>query len=130
MYLYSRIVLTVAAVGIALGGLYDIFTPSLPSNFAGRCSGNEAAGIVIRELLRALGACLVAIGATVGMVTATMDLQHDPRAIALILTLVLPSEGLNAIGMRRVGSPYVVPVLFILLTVAGAVLALLAPNAR
>ena len=42
-----------------------------------------------------------------------MDLRHDRRAIALILTLVLPSQGLNALGMRRVGSHYVVSILFI-----------------
>ena len=129
MYLCSRIVLTMTAICIALGGLYDIFMPRLPSNLADKCSGNESACIVIRELLRALGACLVAIGATVGMVIGTMDLKHDPRAMALILTLVLPSEGLNAMGMRRLGSPYVVPVLFILLTVTGAVLTMLAPDA-
>jgi hypothetical protein len=128
LYPYSRIVLMIAAVCIASGGLYDVFTPRLPSNLAARCSGNEAARVVIRELLRALGACLVAIGAAVATVATSMDLRHDRRAIALILTLVLPSEGLNALGMRRVGSPYVVPMLFILLTVAGAALGLLAPD--
>lgn len=39
--------------------------------------------------------------------------------ITAVCTLVLPSAGLNARGMRRVGSPYPVPVLFILLTVTG-----------
>ena len=126
MYLCSQIVLTIAAVCIAIGGLYDIFMPRLPSNLAEKCAGNEGACMVIRELLRALGGCLVAIGASVGAVIATMDLKHDPRAMALILTLVLPAEGLNAMGMRRVGSPYAVPVLFILLTLTGAVLNMLA----
>ena len=92
MYLYSRIVLTIAAICIASGGLYDVFTPRLPSNLAAKCSGNDAAGIVMRELLRALGACLAAIGATVAIVTTGMDLRHDRRAIAVILMLVLPSE--------------------------------------
>ena len=126
MYSYSRIVLTAAGVCIALGGLYDVFTPRLPPNLASRCSGNEDGRIAIRELLRALGGCLVAIGATVGVLATSMAREHDPQAIALILTLVLPSEGMNAIGMYRVGSPYVVPLLFILVTVTGAALALLA----
>lgn len=128
MYLYSRIVLTIAAASILLGGLYDLFTPRLPTSLASRCSGNEGAAVVMRELLRALGACLVAIGAAFGIVINSMDLRHDHRGIALILTLVLPSEGLNAFSMRRAGSPYVIPVIFILLTMAGAVLALLAPD--
>lgn len=53
---------------------------------------------------------------------------HDARAIAVILTLVVPSESVNAVGMHRVGSPYIVPLLFILLTIVGASLALLAPG--
>ena len=123
--MYSRIVLTVAAVCIALGGLYDVFTPQLPPNLARRCFGNEDGRVAVRELLRALGGCLVAIGAAVGELATTMPRQHNGRAIALILTLVLPSEGMNAIGMHRVGSPWVVPLFFILLTIAGTVLALL-----
>ena len=128
MYLYSRIVLTVAAICIVLGGLHDVFTPRLPSNLAAKCSGNVVASMVMRELLRALGGCLVAIGAAVAAVATSVELAHDRRAIALILVLVLPSEGLNAFGMRRVGSPYVIPLLFILLTLAGAGLALFAPT--
>jgi hypothetical protein len=54
--------------------------------------------------------------------------EHSLHAITLILVLVLPSEGMNAVGMRRVGSPYVMPLFFILLTVAGAALVLLASN--
>ena len=130
MYLYSRIVLTIAGACILLGGLYDLFTPRLPANLANRCSDNEGAAMVMRELLRALGACLVAIGAALGIVITSMDLRHDYHAIALILTLVLPSEGLNVFCMRRAGSPYMIPALFILLTLAGAVLALLAPDGR
>jgi hypothetical protein len=113
---------------IAAGGLYDVFARRLPSNLAAKCSGNVAAEIVMRELLRALGGCLVAIGVTVAALATSVDFRHDRRAIALVLTLVLPSEGLNAVGMRRVGSPYVVPIFFILLTLAGAILALLAPD--
>ena len=129
MYLYARVMLTIAAACIALGGLYDVFTPRLPPNLAKRCSGNAAAALAVRELLRALGGCLVAIGATVGMVVNTVDLRQDHRAIGLILMLVLPAEGLNAFGMRRAGSPYLIPAFFIFLTLAGAGLAVLAPDA-
>lgn len=72
MYLYSQSVLTVAAACIAVGGLYDVFTPQLPPNLACRCFGNEDGRTAMRELLRALGACLVAIGATVGVLATTI----------------------------------------------------------
>jgi hypothetical protein len=125
LYFYSRIVLTVAATCIAFGGLYDVFTPHLPPNLASRCFGNEDGRIAIRELLRALGGCLVGIGAAVGVLAITLARQYNAHTVALILTLVLPSEGMNAIGMHRVGSHYIVPLFFILLTVSGAALAML-----
>lgn len=118
LYLYPRIVLTVAGVCIGAGGLYDLCTPRLPLNLADKCSGNEKARNVVRELLRALGACLVCIGATVAILANRI--AREPNAIALILGLVLVSEGVNAVGMYRVGSPYLVPLFFILLTVVGA----------
>src|SRR5215475_15658933 len=77
VYLYSRIILTIAGICIASGGLYDVLTPRLPSNLAATCSSNEAAAKVMRELLRALGACLVAIGATVATMATSMDLRQD-----------------------------------------------------
>ncbi len=43
------------------------------------------------------------------------------------LLLVLPSEGLNAVGMRRVSSPYYIPIGFILLTVVGVTMAAFSP---
>ena len=39
MYSYSRIVLTLAAMCIAEGGLYDVFAPRLPPNLTAKCSG-------------------------------------------------------------------------------------------
>ena len=84
----------------------------------------------MRELLRALGGCLVAIGAAVVGIASSIDLRRNRLAIALMLALVLPSEGMNAFSMRRVGSPYLIPVCFILLTVTGATLALLTPESR
>lgn len=102
LYLCSRIVLTIPALTVALGGLYDVFTPRLPANLAARCHSNENIQIAVRELLRALGACLVAIGATVGILANATPHEHAPGSIALILILVLPSEGANAIGMHRV----------------------------
>jgi hypothetical protein len=121
LHLYSRIILTTAGVLVALGGAYDLCAPRLPENLARTVLGNRPASIVVRELLRALGAGLVAIGAAVAILARC---AHDARAIAAILILVVPSESVNAVGMRRVGSPYIIPLLFVLLTVLGASLAL------
>lgn len=128
LYVYSRIVLTIAGVCIASGGLYDLCTPRLPLNLANKCSGNEEARIVVRQLLRALGACLISIGVTVAILASRN--VREPDAIALILGLVLLSEGMNAFGMYRVGSPYLVPLFFIFLTAVGAALTLLESNLR
>ncbi len=123
MHLSSQIALILAGTGIALGGLYDLYTPRLPLNLASKCSGNEPASIVVRELLRALGACLVAIGAVVVILAVR---GRDPDSLLLILILVLPSETVNAVGMYRAGSRYVIPLVFILLTLLGSALAVLA----
>jgi len=128
-YLYSRVVLTIAALCIALGGLYDLFTPRLPPNLRSSCAGNENAARVIRELLRALGGSLVAIGVAVGILAARFAHHHDPRALVVITILVAPSEGANAFGMYRVGSPYVAPLCFLALTLGGVALGLLGPAA-
>jgi hypothetical protein len=124
LYTHSRIVLTVAGVCIAFGGLYDAFTPRLPANLIIRCDGNQQAARVIRELLRALGGCLIGIGAAVGILANVVANKHESYAIILVLILVLPSEGMNTLGMYRVGSPFIVPLLLILLTLVGVALAL------
>src|SRR5438045_185227 len=121
LHLYSEIILTIAGVLVALGGFYDLCVPRLPENLARTVWGNQPASVIVRELLRALGACLVAIGAAVAILAGC---AHDVRAIAAILTLLVLSESVNAVGMHRVGSPYVIPLLFILLTVVGAGVAL------
>jgi hypothetical protein len=61
----ARIMLYCAAALIAIGGLYDVFVPRLPSNLVAMCGGDERACKLVRELLRALGGSLVAVGATV-----------------------------------------------------------------
>jgi len=78
---------------------------------------------VIRELLRALGGCLVGIGAAVVILANIVGHKHDSYAMSLVLILVLPSEGMNALGMYRVGSQFFVPLFFVLLTLVGVALA-------
>ena len=116
----ARIMLYCAAALIALGGLYDVFVPRLPSNLVAMCGGDERACKLVRELLRALGGSLVAVGATVALLVSRLGVQCRPRTLIL---LVLPSEGINSLGMYRVGSPFLVPLAFTLLTLLGVLLA-------
>ena len=119
----ARIMLYCAAVLIALGGLYDVFVPKLPSNLVAMCGEDQQASKLVRELLRALGASLVAIGATVAFLVSRLGAQDRPRTLMLVLLLVLPSEGINSLAMYRVGSLFLVPLAFTLLTSLGVFLA-------
>jgi hypothetical protein len=105
---------------IAFGGLYDVLVPRLPANLAAVCGGDPRSSRLVRELLRALGGALVGIGVAV-IFLASSGLGDRWRTKMLILLLVLPSEGMNALGMFRVGSPYYVPLVLILLTLGGFV---------
>jgi hypothetical protein len=116
--------LDVSAALITLGGLYDVFTLRLPANLLVRCGGNRDAQV----LVRALGGCLVAIGIAVAILANGPALRGQQWALVLVLLLVVPSEGLNALGMWRVKSPYYVPIGLILLTVAGTAMAAFAPS--
>jgi uncharacterized protein YjeT (DUF2065 family) len=115
----GRILLYCAAALIALGGLYDIFVPRLPSNLATMCAGDEQACKLVREMLRALGGSLVAVGVAVALLVSQCEPQNRTQTLVLILVLVLPSEGVNVFSMYRVGSPFLIPLAFLLLTSLG-----------
>jgi hypothetical protein len=104
---------------IALGGLYDVFVPRLPANLKAMCGEDARSSKLVRELLRALGGALVGIGVAVVVLATEFDRESRERTTMLILILVLPSEGMNALGMLRVGSPYYVPLALIVLTLVG-----------
>ena len=123
MPLIAKIVLELAAALITLGGLYDLLTPKLPPNLLAICGGNAQAANLVRELLRALGGALIAIGLTVGALAAGFGPQDRRQTLVLILVLVIPSEGVNSFCMYRVGSPYYVPLGFLGLTLVGVMLA-------
>ncbi len=123
MHRAAIIVLDLSAALVASGGLYDVFMPRLPSNLREICGGNQQAQVLVRALLRALGGCLIAIGIAVAILANGPVRDGQRWSLWLVLLLVVPSEGLNALGMRRVDSPYYVPIGFILLTVAGVIMA-------
>jgi hypothetical protein len=119
----GRAILEVAGFVIAAGGLYDLFTPRLPANLDAMCAGSAPARRVARELLRALGAALTAIGIAVALLVFGRGPELSRAELFLVLLLVLPAEGGNAVAMRRVGSPWQIPVAFALFALCGAVMA-------
>jgi hypothetical protein len=125
MHTAGRVILLVAGFLIAAGGLYDLLTPRLPANLAAICADSEAAPKLVRELLRALGGALVAIGAAVVLLVIWRGPALTRFDLALILVLVLPAEGVNAMAMRRVRSPWQIPAAFVVLTLSGAILVML-----
>ena len=123
MPIAARIILYCAAAFIAVGGLYDIFVPKLPANLVALCGGDERACKLARELLRALGGSLVAVGAAVALLVYGVTPESRSRTLVLILLLVLPAEGINSFSMYRVGSPFQIPLGFTLLTLLGVLVA-------
>ena len=122
MWVAGRSILEVASGLIIAGGLYDVFTPRLPSNLAQICGANEGAQRLTRELLRALGGSLIAIGAACAYLVTASGAQPEASTIVLILLLVVPAEFINAACMFRAGSPFYFPLAFALLTILGAAL--------
>lgn len=123
MQIIARVILRIAGALIAAGGFFDLFTPRLPRNLQAACTGNESARKLIRELLRALGGALIAIG--IAVLTIVI---HSPTLgrfdLLLILPLVVPAEGVNTVAMYRAGSPWQIPAAFVLITAIGLLLAL------
>lgn len=123
MPIVARILLETAATLIAAGGIFDLLVPRLPPNLSALCGENEPARKLARELLRALGGALVAVGIAMFTLVATSGAHVQAVTLVLILILVLPAEGINAFCMYRVGSPFYIPLAFVMLTVAGVGLA-------
>ncbi len=126
MHLAARTILAISGLLIALGGLYDLFTPRLPLNLLAICGVNHRAQTLVRELLRALGGALTAIGISVCAIALTASPVPTHPELLFILLLVLPTEGVNALGMYRVGSPWRFPFAFALLTLIGLVVSWIA----
>jgi uncharacterized protein YjeT (DUF2065 family) len=122
MWSAGRIALEIAAALITSGGLYDVFTPRLPSNLKKICGANEGVHRLTRELLRAVGGSLIAIGVSVAWLAIVSGPSPRPSALVLVLLLVLPAELMNSICMFRVGSPFYFPLAFALITILGVAL--------
>ncbi|SRR6266567_1067374 len=118
----ARVILEVVAALITAGGLYDLLIPRLPLNLEVMCGESPTARKLARELLRALGACLIAIGLTTETLVITSKSPLPVRTLALVLLLVLPAELINATCMYRVGAPFYVPLALALLALFSVIL--------
>ena len=122
MALAGRIILEIAAVLVALGGLYDLFVPGLPKNLHAICGQDERVQKLVRELLRALGCALAVIGIVCLYLIGASGSDLPARTIALVLILIVPTELTNAFCMHRVKSPFYVPLAFVVIALLGAAL--------
>ncbi len=110
---------------VAVNEGYEIrgVVPRLPSNLVAMCGGDERACKLVRELLRALGGSLIAVGAAMAFLISQLGVQDRRQTLMLVLLLVMPSEGINSLSMYRVGSPFLVPLAFTFLTLLGVLFA-------
>jgi len=122
VHTHARVALDCAAGLITLGGLCDVFTPRLPPNLLTVSNGDPRTEKALRELLRALGGCLVAAGITVAALVNGSGFRDQGSTAGLVLLLVLPSEGINAFAMYRAGSPFLIPLAFVAITLIGVAL--------
>ncbi len=119
----ALLLLNSSAALIILGGLYDIFTPAVPSHeleFAQRGGlPGQGALALSRELLRALGGALLAVGLAVAALINVPFRKGEGWAAWTIGCVVCVAEGINTVGMARVGGPFWAPLAFILLALVG-----------
>jgi hypothetical protein len=125
MIAVGRLLVGIAGALIALGGAYDLFASKLPPNFVTACADRPQAARLTRELLRALGGALLAIGAAIVWITVNAHGRFGRTQLVLVLLLALPSEAVNALAMRRVGSPWIFPAAFLAILLVGVVLCIL-----
>lgn len=119
--------LNLAGVLVILGALYDLLVPSVPLNhLAYLGAANEQLDTRYAELdlamLRSIGGCLLAIGATTLVLTNGPIRRGEKWARLTVAVLVGVSEGNNAYRMFPFDSPWYGPLSFALLAVIGATL--------
>ncbi len=109
---------------VIAGSLYDLFVPTVPANLLAY-QGVTQATIDPRDadldlgLLRALGGCLLAIGATALVLVHGPIRRGERWAMLALVMLVGVSEGINASQMIRFGSPFYAPLTFVGIMLVG-----------
>jgi hypothetical protein len=116
--------LYVAGGLVIAGSMYDLFVPTVPANHLAYLGLTAATldpkfAALDLGLLRALGGCLLAIGATALVLLHGPIRRGERWAMLALMMLVGVSEGINAFQMTRFGSPYYAPLTFVGLIVVG-----------
>jgi hypothetical protein len=116
--------LYVAGSLVIAGSMYDLLVPTVPPNLLAY-QGVTPATIDPRVaaldlgLLRALGGCLLAIGATALVLVHGPIRRGERWAILALMMLVGVSEGINASQMIRFGSPFYAPLTYVGIMLVG-----------
>ena len=116
--------LYVAGSLVIAGSMYDLFVPSLPANLLAY-QGVTQATIDTRVatldlgLLRALGGCLLAIGATALVLVHGPIRRSERWALLTLVMLVGVSEGINSYQMARFGAPFYAPLTYVGIMLVG-----------
>ena len=116
--------LYVAGSLVIAGSMYDLFVPSVPSTHLAYLGVTPATmdpkfAALDLGLLRALGGCLLAIGATALVLVHGPIRRGERWANLALVMLVGVSEGINAFQMARFGSPFYAPLTFVGLMLIG-----------
>ena len=116
--------LYVAGSLVIAGSMYDLFVPILPANLLAY-QGVTQATIDTRVatldlgLLRALGGCLLAIGATALVLVHGPIRRGERWALLTLVMLVGVSEGINSYQMARFGAPFYAPMTYVGIMLVG-----------
>jgi hypothetical protein len=119
--------LYVAGSLVSAGSMYDLFVPTVPWTHLAYQGVTQATidprvAVLDLGLLRALGGCLLAIGATALVLVHGPIRRGERWAMLALVMLVGVSEGINASQMYRFGSPFYAPLTFVGLMVVGVCL--------
>jgi hypothetical protein len=118
------VLLYLAGSLVIAGSMYDLFVPTVPPNLLAY-QGVTPATIDPRVaaldlgLLRALGGCLLAIGATALVLVHGPIRRGERWAILALVMLVGVSEGNNASRMIRFGAPFYAPLTYVGIMLVG-----------
>lgn len=127
-WMTGMVLLNTAGVLVVAGAMYDLLVPSVPANhlsYLGVAGGRLDPRFAELDLamLRSIGGCLLAAGVTALILTNGPIRRGERWARLTLVVLVGIAEGNNAYRMYPFAAPWYAPLGFVLLAIAGAVLA-------
>jgi hypothetical protein len=116
--------LYVAGSLVIAGSMYDLFVPALPANLLAYQGVTQATidrrvAALDLGLLRALGGCLLAIGATALVLVHGPIRRGERWACPALVMLIGVSEGINSFQMARFGAPWYAPLTYVVIMLIG-----------